>query len=32
MAELAPTLRGVSREMPVIVDHMLKIPAEQWRQ
>jgi 2-pyrone-4,6-dicarboxylate lactonase len=27
MAELAPTLREISREMPVIVDHMLNIPA-----
>lgn len=27
MAELAPALRGISREMPVIVDHMLHIPA-----
>jgi 2-pyrone-4,6-dicarboxylate lactonase len=27
MAELAPTLRDISREMPVIVDHMLNIPA-----
>ena len=29
MAELAGTLRGISREMPVIVDHMLHIPAER---
>ena len=29
MAELAATLRGISREMPVIVDHMLHIPAER---
>ena len=29
MADLAPTLRGISREMPVIVDHMLHIPAER---
>jgi len=27
MSELAATLRGISREMPVIVDHMLHIPA-----
>jgi 2-pyrone-4,6-dicarboxylate lactonase len=29
MSDLAPTLRGVSRQMPVIVDHMLHIPAER---
>jgi len=28
MADLAATLRDISREMPVIVDHMLHIPAE----
>jgi 2-pyrone-4,6-dicarboxylate lactonase len=27
MAEVAPVLRDVSREMPVVVDHMLNIPA-----
>jgi predicted TIM-barrel fold metal-dependent hydrolase len=27
MAEVAPTLRAISRDMPVIVDHMLNIPA-----
>lgn len=27
MQEVAPVLRAVSREMPVIVDHMLNIPA-----
>lgn len=27
MSDLAPTLRDVSRQMPVIVDHMLHIPA-----
>ena len=27
MSDLAPTLRDISREMPVIVDHMLNIPA-----
>jgi 2-pyrone-4,6-dicarboxylate lactonase len=29
MRGLAPTLRDVSRQMPVIVDHMLHIPAER---
>jgi predicted TIM-barrel fold metal-dependent hydrolase len=29
MNDLAPTLRDVSRQMPVIVDHMLHIPAER---
>jgi predicted TIM-barrel fold metal-dependent hydrolase len=29
MADLAPTLREVSRQMPVIVDHMLHMPAER---
>ncbi len=29
MGELAATLRGISREMPVIVDHMLHIPTER---
>jgi len=29
MRDLAPTLRDVSRQMPVIVDHMLHIPAER---
>ena len=29
MQELAPTLRTIAREMPVIVDHMLHIPAER---
>jgi predicted TIM-barrel fold metal-dependent hydrolase len=29
MTELAAILRGISREMPVIVDHMLHIPAER---
>ena len=29
MAEVAPVLRDISREMPVIVDHMLNIPAER---
>lgn len=29
MGEVAPVLRDVSREMPVIVDHMLNIPAER---
>lgn len=29
MDEVAPSLREVSREMPVIVDHMLNIPAER---
>ncbi len=29
MADLAATLRDFSREMPVIVDHMLHIPAER---
>jgi 2-pyrone-4,6-dicarboxylate lactonase len=29
MAEVAPVLRDISREMPVIVDHMLHIPAER---
>jgi predicted TIM-barrel fold metal-dependent hydrolase len=29
MVELAPTLRGIAREMPVIVDHMLHVPAER---
>jgi 2-pyrone-4,6-dicarboxylate lactonase len=27
MAEVAPVLRDISREMPVVVDHMLHIPA-----
>src|SRR6478736_1900807 len=27
MHDVAPTLRAVSREMPVIVDHMLMVPA-----
>ena len=27
MQDVAPTLRAVSREMPVIVDHMLMVPA-----
>lgn len=27
MAEVAPTLRAISAEMPVVVDHMLNIPA-----
>jgi 2-pyrone-4,6-dicarboxylate lactonase len=27
MVDLATTLRGISREMPVVVDHMLHIPA-----
>jgi 2-pyrone-4,6-dicarboxylate lactonase len=27
MAEVAPILRGISAEMPVVVDHMLNIPA-----
>ena len=27
MAELAPALRDIAREMPVIVDHMLHLPA-----
>jgi 2-pyrone-4,6-dicarboxylate lactonase len=27
MAEVAPILRGISSEMPVVVDHMLHIPA-----
>ena len=29
MQDLAPRLRDISREMPVIVDHMLHIPAER---
>ena len=29
LADLAATLRDISREMPVIVDHMLHIPAER---
>ena len=29
MADLAATLRDIAREMPVIVDHMLHIPAER---
>jgi 2-pyrone-4,6-dicarboxylate lactonase len=29
MQDIAPVLREVSREMPVIVDHMLNIPAER---
>ena len=29
MSDLAPTLREVSRQMPVIVDHMLHIPTER---
>ncbi len=29
MAEVAPVLRDISREMPVVVDHMLNIPAER---
>src|SRR5215471_3007819 len=29
MTELAPILRDISRDMPVIVDHMLHIPAER---
>lgn len=29
MAELAPRLKDISAEMPVIVDHMLHIPAER---
>ncbi len=29
MREVAPVLREISREMPVIVDHMLNIPAER---
>jgi 2-pyrone-4,6-dicarboxylate lactonase len=29
MSDLAPTLRSVSRQIPVIVDHMLHIPAER---
>jgi len=29
LAEVADTLRGISVEMPVIVDHMLSIPAER---
>ncbi len=28
MQDMAPTLRDISREMPVIVDHMLMVPAE----
>jgi predicted TIM-barrel fold metal-dependent hydrolase len=27
MAEVAPVLRAIARDMPVIVDHMLNIPA-----
>jgi 2-pyrone-4,6-dicarboxylate lactonase len=29
MQDVAPRLRDISREMPVIVDHMLNIPAER---
>jgi predicted TIM-barrel fold metal-dependent hydrolase len=29
MQDVAPTLRTVSREMPVIVDHMLMVPADK---
>jgi predicted TIM-barrel fold metal-dependent hydrolase len=29
MAGLGPTLREISRQMPVIIDHMLHIPAER---
>jgi predicted TIM-barrel fold metal-dependent hydrolase len=29
MRDVAPVLREISREMPVIVDHMLNIPAER---
>jgi predicted TIM-barrel fold metal-dependent hydrolase len=29
MAEVAPVLREVARDMPVIVDHMLNVPAER---
>jgi 2-pyrone-4,6-dicarboxylate lactonase len=29
MQDVAPVLREISREMPVIVDHMLNIPAER---
>jgi len=29
MVDVAPTLREVSREMPVVVDHMLMVPAEK---
>jgi predicted TIM-barrel fold metal-dependent hydrolase len=29
MAELAPRLKDISAQMPVIVDHMLHIPAER---
>ena len=32
MEELAPTVRDIAREMPVIVDHMLHIPAGQGVQ
>lgn len=32
MEELAPTFRDIAREMPVIVDHMLHIPAAQGVQ
>jgi len=32
MEELAPTFRDIAREMPVIVDHMLHIPAGQGVQ
>ena len=29
MTELSASLRGISQEMPVIIDHMLHIPAER---
>lgn len=29
MQDVAPTLRAVSREMPVIIDHMLMVPAHK---
>jgi predicted TIM-barrel fold metal-dependent hydrolase len=29
MESLSPTLRDVSRQMPVIIDHMLHMPAER---
>jgi 2-pyrone-4,6-dicarboxylate lactonase len=29
MQDVAPTLRAVSREMPVIIDHMLMVPADK---
>jgi 2-pyrone-4,6-dicarboxylate lactonase len=29
MSDLGPTLRDISRQMPVIIDHMLHIPAER---